>query len=406
MTRLLATVALAALLAACGGGPGKAQPRAPGAPEETQPPNVPSEKPAFAGQTRAPALSTHTAFQVTTVAQGLERPWSLAFLPGGRMLVSERPGRLRIVTADGQLSAPVAGLPKVASGGQLGLFGVALDPRFAQTGLVYMAYAAPAGDGSQLTVARGKLLQGTAPALSGVQVIFRAEPARPGTANIGGRLAFAPDGTLFVTVGDRFQSRDLAQTLDNDLGKVVRINADGSVPKDNPFVGKAGARPEIWSYGHRNPEAAAINPWTHRLWTVEHGARGGDELNIPAAGKNYGWPVITYGEDYSGKPIGEGITAKAGMEQPVYYWDPVIAPSGMAFYDGKLFPAWKGSLFVGGLKAQRLVRLTLDGDRVAGEEWLLADVGERIRDIAEGPDGALYVLTDNDKGRLLKLAPK
>jgi glucose/arabinose dehydrogenase len=237
-------------------------------------------------------------------------------------------------------------------------------------------------------------------------VIFHAEPAESGSANIGGRLVFTPDGTLFVTVGDRFSTKAKAQTLDNDLGKVVRITADGAIPKDNPFVGRAGARPEIWSYGHRNPEAAAIDPWTHQLWIVEHGARGGDEVNVVRAGRNYGWPVITYGEDYSGKPIGAGITRKAGMEQPIYYWDPVIAPSGMAFYDAALFPAWKGSLFVGGLASQHLARLTLKGDRVTGEEWLLQDLGERIRDVVVGPDGAVYVLTDNARGRVLKLTPK
>jgi glucose/arabinose dehydrogenase len=407
MRRMTAAVALAMMLAACGGEPGQAQSSAAAAaPEETRPPNVPSQKPAFPGQTRAPKLTTNTAFQVVTVAKGLEHPWGLAFLPDGRMLVSERPGRLRIVTAQGALSPPVAGVPKVATGGQLGLFGLALDPRFAQTRLVYLAYAADAGDGSPLTVARARLAEDAAPRLEDLRVIFRATPARSGTANIGGRLVFAPDGTLFVTVGDRFQSAAMAQTLDNDLGKVVRLNPDGSVPKDNPFVGKAGARPEIWSYGHRNSQAAAIDPWTHRLWTVDHGARGGDEVNIPAAGRNYGWPVITYGEDYSGRPVGAGITAKAGMEQPLYYWDPVIAPSGMAFYDAALFPAWKGSLFVGGLAGEHLARLTLKGERVVGEEWLLADLGERIRDVVVGPDGAIYLLTDSDQGRVLKLAPK
>jgi glucose/arabinose dehydrogenase len=405
---LVAAAALA--LGACSGSDGRAQTKAPAgrsAPEETAPPNAPGQKPAFPGQTRAPRLSTDTAFQVVTVARGLESPWGLAFLPDGRMLLTERPGRMRIATAAGALSPPLQGVPKVASGGQLGLFGLALDAAFASNHRVYFAYSEPgAGDASRLAVARGELVDGPAPALRDVQVIFRAEPARSGTANIGGRLVFAPDGTLFVTVGDRFDSRDMAQTLDNDLGKVVRIADDGSVPKDNPFVGKPGARPEIWSLGHRNSESAAINPWTHRLWTVEHGARGGDEVNVIEPGRNYGWPVITYGEDYSGEPIGAGITQKAGMEQPVYYWDPVIAPSGMAFYDANLFPAWKGSLFVGGLKSEHLARLTLKGDRVVGEEWLLGDLGERIRDVVVGPDGAVYVLTDNPKGRVLQLAPK
>lgn len=402
MTRTLLALGLCALLCACDG---RAAPTA-GHPQETAPPNAKGQKPAFPGQTRAPRLTTRTAFKVVTVAKGLESPWGLAFLPDGRLLVTERPGRMRIVTAAGALSPPVQGVPKVATGGQLGLFGLALDPQFARNHLVYFAYAEPRAGGSGLAVARAELTSGPAPALKNLQVIFRAQPVRDGVNNIGGRLVFARDGTLFVTVGDRFDAKALAQRLDNDLGKVVRINSDGSIPRDNPFVGRAGARPEIWSYGHRNSEAAAINPWTGVLWTVEHGARGGDEINIPKAGRNYGWPVITYGEDYSGKPIGAGITQKAGMEQPVYYWDPVLAPSGMAFYDANLFPAWKGSLFVGGLKPEHLARLTLKGDRVVGEEWLLRDQDERIRDVVVGPDGALYLLTDNDRGRVLKLVPK
>jgi len=402
MTRTLLALGLAALLCACDG---RAAPSS-GHPEETAAPNAKGQKPAFPGQTRAPRLTTRTAFKVATVAQGLESPWGLAFLPNGAMLVTERPGRMRIVTAAGALSPPVQGVPKVATGGQLGLFGLALDPQFARNRLVYFAYAEPRAGGSGLAVARAELTSGAAPALRNLKVIFRAQPVRDDVNNIGGRLVFARDGTLFVTVGDRFSAKALAQRLDNDLGKVVRINPDGSIPRDNPFVGRAGARPEIWSYGHRNSEAAAINPWTGVLWTVEHGARGGDEINIPKAGRNYGWPVITYGEDYSGKPIGAGITQKAGMEQPIYYWDPVLAPSGMAFYNANLFPLWKGSLFVGGLKPEHLARLSLKGDRVVGEEWLLRDQDERIRDVVVGPDGAVYLLTDNDRGRVLKLVPK
>jgi glucose/arabinose dehydrogenase len=241
-----------------------------------------------------------------------------------------------------------------------------------------------------------------------VQVIFRQAPALDAVQHYGGRLVFARDGTLFVTLGERsvLPGRMQAQRLDGTLGKLVRINPDGSVPKDNPFVGREGARPEIWSIGHRNVQGAAIHPQTGRLWTVEHGARGGDELNIPAAGKDYGWPTITYGVEYSGKPIGEGITQKPGMEQPVYYWDPVIAPSGMAFYQADLFPAWKGSLFIGGLGGKHLVRLTLDGERVVGEERLLVDLKKRIRDVIVGPDGALYVATDSAEGQILKVTPK
>jgi len=375
------------------------------APAETEAPNGRGQQPAFPNQTRAPALTTGTQFQVQTIAKGLDHPWGAAFLPDGRLLVTERVGRLRIMSKAGALSAPVAGVPAVVTGQQAGLFDVALD----KGGLVYLSYMEARGAGSGVSVARARLLEDDGkPALQDLHVIFRAEPALSGQANIGGRLAFAPDGTLFVTVGDRFSpgNRAHAQTLDNDIGKVVRINADGSIPKDNPFVGRAGARGEIWSIGHRNAESAAINPWTHRLWTVEHGPRGGDEVNIPEAGKNYGWPVITYGIDYSGEPIGAGITAKAGMEQPIYYWDPVIAPSGMAFYDGNLFPLWKGSLFVGGLASTHLARLTLKGDRVVGEEWLLQDLGERIRDVKVGPDGALWLLTDSSNGKVLRIAPK
>jgi glucose/arabinose dehydrogenase len=405
------TLAVMAALALCisSANHGRARgagPSDPPAPEETEPPNAPNQKAAFPGQTRAPRLTTDTAFRVVTVARGLAYPWGLAFLPDGRMLVTERPGRMRIVTPQGALSPPVAGVPKVVTGNQLGLYGLALDPAFARDHLVYFAYSEPRPDGSTLAVARAELAEGPAPGLRKLQVVFRAVPTRPGTANIGGRLAFAPDGTLFVTVGDRFQSKALAQTLDNDLGKLVRINADGSAPKDNPFFGRAGARPEIWTYGHRNSESLAFNPWSHQLWSVEHGARGGDEVNIIHEGRNYGWPVISYGIDYSGRPIGAGITQHAGMEQPIYYWDPVLAPSGMAFYDANLFPAWKGSLFVGGLAPERLARLTLKGDRIVGEEWLLQDLGERIRDEVVGPEGALYLLTDSPQGRVLKLVPR
>lgn len=413
MRRLLPIV-LAGLLCACGvrvdPASAAAQKAVTPPPAETRPPNAEGQHPAFPGQTRAPALTTRTAFRVTTVAGGLDHPWGEAFLPDGRLLVTERIGRLRIITRAGRVSSPVAGVPRVETGGQAGLFGLALDPRFATDHLVYLAYEEPrAGGLSGLSVARGRLVEaGAGAALQDVKVIFRAQPAMSSDANMGGRLVFAPDGTLFVTVGDRFvpAGQRRAQTLDNDLGKVVRIDADGSIPKDNPFFGRPGARPEIWSYGHRNIEAAAINPWTHQLWTVEHGPRGGDELNIPKAGKNYGWPVISYGEDYSGKPVGQGITARAGMQQPVYFWDPVIAPSGMAFYDANLFPAWKGSLFVGGLASEHLARLTLKGDRVIGEEWLLQGLHKRIRDVVVGPDGALYVLTDEARGQVLRIGKR
>ncbi|MDQ7858219.1 MAG: PQQ-dependent sugar dehydrogenase [Armatimonadota bacterium] len=339
--------------------------------------------------------------RVETVAQGLEFPWGLAFLPDGRMLATERPGRLRIVERDGRLSEPLQGVPQVLAAGQGGLLDVVLSPAFAEDRLVYLSFAEPGEGGGSTAVARGRLGER---GLEGTQVIWRQQPKVAGANHWGSRLVFRRDGTLFVTTGDRFAYRDRAQDLSVTIGKIVRVNADGSVPRDNPFVGRQGARPEIWSYGHRNVQAAALHPQTGDLWTVEHGARGGDELNRPEAGKNYGWPVITYGVDYSGARIGEG-TAKAGMEQPVYYWDPVIAPSGAVFYTGEVFPDWRGSLFIGGLVSRVLVRLAIDGTRVAREERYLADVGERIRNVRQGPEGFLYLLTDNPAGRILRVRP-
>lgn len=336
----------------------------------------------------------------TVVASGLEHPWGLAFLPDGRMLVTERPGRLRVVGTDGKLSPPLTGVPKVYASGQGGLLDVAVSPTFAQDRLVYFSFSEPGDGGAGTAVARGRLRDG---GLDDVQVIWRQIPKVNGSNHWGSRLVFARDGKLFITTGDRFSYRDRAQDLSTTLGKVVRINADGSIPPDNPFVKRDGARPDTWSYGHRNLQAAALHPQTGQLWTVEHGARGGDELNHPEAGKNYGWPVITYGVDYSGAKIGEG-TAKAGMEQPVYYWDPVIAPSGATFYTGDVFPQWRGSLFVGSLSPGALVRLTLDGDRVTSEERYLRDAG-RVRDVVQGPDGLLYLLTDEGNGRILRVGP-
>ncbi len=339
--------------------------------------------------------------RVVTVARGLEHPWGLAFLPDGRMLVTERPGRLRIVERDGRLSPPLRGVPAVQTGGQGGLLDVVLDPHFDENRLVYLSYAEPGDGGAGTAVARGRLGDG---GLDGLEVIYRQQPKVRGGNHWGSRLVFGRDGTLFVTQGDRFEYRAQAQDLASGLGKIVRINADGSVPRDNPFVDTAGARPEIWSYGHRNVQAAALHPETGTLWTVEHGARGGDELNHPEAGKNYGWPVITYGVDYSGVRIGEG-TSKPGMEQPVYFWDPVIAPSGAVFYTGTAFPAWRGDLFVGSLRPGALVRLRIAGGRVTEEERYLGDEDERIRNVRQGPDGLLYLLTDADDGRVLRIEP-
>jgi glucose/arabinose dehydrogenase len=402
----LRPLALAALvLSACG--PANTVQALPNPPVETGPPNAPDQKPAFPQQTRAPEEKLGVAYQVETLATGLDHPWSLAFLPGGAKLVTERAGRLRILGADGKLSPAVAGLPPVFAEGQGGLLDVALDPDYAKNGLVYWTYAEPREGGNGTTAARGKLVLGAAPRLENVQVIWRQIPTMDSPLHFGGRLAFARDGALFVTTGERsiLPGRMQAQNLDAALGKVIRIRPDGSIPADNPYVGNPQAKPEIWSKGHRNVQGATINPWTGELWTVEHGAKGGDEINTPKAGKDYGWPTITYGEEYSGKPIGEGITQRQGLEQPIYYWDPVIAPSGLAFYDGGLFPTWKGSLFVGGLKGY-LVRLTVKDHQVVGEERLLSELGFRIRDVKVGPDGALYLVTDEDDGRVLKLTPK
>ena len=337
--------------------------------------------------------------EVSTVATGLEHPWALAFLPDGRMLVTERPGRLRIVSADGRVSAPLAGVPEVYARGQGGLLDVALDPDFEQSRWIYLSYAEPGEGGGGTAVARGKLGEG---GLEQVEVIFRQTPKLDTGHHFGSRLVFAQDGRLFVTAGDRGQM-ERAQRLDEGQGKIFRIERDGGIPADNPFVGRDDAQAAIWSWGHRNVQGAALHPQTGALWQTEHGARGGDELNIPAAGRNYGWPVITLGVNYNGTPVGEGLREAPGMEQPVHAWTPSIAPSGLAFYTADRFPAWKGSLFVGALAHQKLVRLSLDGERVTGEDFLLEGLGERIRDVRQGPDGYLYLVTDAAKGQVLRV---
>lgn len=338
---------------------------------------------------------------VETVASGLENPWGLAFLPDGRMLVTERPGRLRLVETDGKLSRPITGLPSVMARGQGGLLGIALDPAFARNRLVYLSFSEPRSGGNGTSVARGRLNeQGTA--LGNVEVIFRQMPTISSNMHFGSRLVFDRSGALFVTVGDRYSQRDQAQNPANHIGKIIRIRPEGGAPADNPK--KDGWAPENWSIGHRNVQGAALHPDTGQLWTAEHAARGGDEVNTPKAGLNYGWPVITYGVDYSGAKIGEG-TAKPGMEQPLFYWDPSIAPSGAAFYTGSSWPAWKNSLFVGALAGQMLVRLSTEGEKVTGEERLLTDIGARIRDVVQGPDGFLYLLSDDADGKVLRVRP-
>ncbi len=371
-------------------------------------PNDPAQKPAFAGQTRAPEKKLNVAFRVVPVVDGLQNPWGVAFLPGGKMLVTERPGRLRIVGADGVKSEPVAGLPIVDGRNQGGLLDVALDPAFENNGLIYWSYSEPREAGANNTaVARGKLVDGPRPRIDDVQVIFHQAPSLASTFHFGSRLVWGRDGTLFITMGDRSitEGRMQAQRMDGLIGKIARINADGSIPKDNPFVGKAGVPPAIWSLGHRNIQSAALHPTTGELWEVEHGTRGGDEINIARKGKDYGWPTIAYGIEYRGGTITGGIQQQAGMEQPLYYWDPIVGPSGMAFYTADLFPAWKGSLFVGGHGTRDLVRLSLDGEKVTGEERLLTGQKEAVRDVRQGPDGALFILTDGSNGRLFKLVP-
>ncbi len=337
------------------------------------------------------------------VASGLSHPWGLAFLPGGRFLVTERPGRLRVVEADGRLGPPLAGLPQVAAGGQGGLLDVITDADFARNRRIFFCYSEPApkGGGNSTALASATLAPDAA-ALQDVKVLFSQRPQVASQLHFGCRIVQAPDGHLFLTLGERYGRKEDAQRLDNHLGKVVRIAPTGGAAPGNPLAGRAGALPEIWSWGHRNPQGAAWGP-DGRLWIHEHGAQGGDEINRPEAGRNYGWPVITYGENYGGGKIGEG-TAKAGMEQPLHYWVPSIAPSGMAFLTSDRYgTAWKGSLFVGSLKFARLHRLELQGAQVVRDEYLLDGLGARIRDVRQGPDGWLYLLTDSPDGQLLRL---
>lgn len=345
------------------------------------------------------------AIRVQTFADGLRHPWGLAFLPDGRMLVTERGGNLRIVSPEGEISDPLAGVPRVDARGQGGLLDVALDPDFAENRLVYLSYSEPGAGGNSTAVARGRLAEDDSPRLAEVEVIFSQKPKYNGTAHFGSRLVFDNEGHLFVTLGERFDERirTKAQELDTHIGKIVRINPDGSVPEDNPFVGREGALPEIWSYGHRNVQGAALHPETGALWINEHGPKGGDEINIPEAGKNYGWPVVSYGVNYDGTPVGTGEQHAEGMEDPIYYWVPSIGTSGMAFYTADAIPGWRGSVFVGGLAIPKLVRLEIDGRKVTAEEDLIADLGLRIRTVAQGPDGALYVLTDEPDGEILRI---
>lgn len=344
----------------------------------------------------------HYKVDVETVASGLDSPWGLVFLPDGRLLVSERPGRLRIVDKSGAVSEAIKGLTPIADGGQGGLLGLAIDPDFARNRRVYYCHSEPGFlRRSRTSVARARLSDDMSK-LENVKVIFQQEPSGSGRSHFGCRLVFDRTGALFVTTGDRGNMQKEVQKPDTHIGKIIRITTDGAPAPGNPK--NKGWRPEIWSIGHRNAQGAVLHPETGELWTVEHGAAGGDEVNIPRKGRNYGWPVISYGRKYSGGKIGIG-TEKAGMEQPVHYWDPSIAPSGLEIYTGDKFLAWKGSVFVGALAGQHLARLQMDGEKVIGEEQLLAGLGERIRAVRQGPDGYLYVLTDSSNGRVLRLKP-
>lgn len=365
------------------------------------------------------SVATAQTVRPEVVSSGLQNPWGLAFLPEGKFLLTERPGRMRVVSADGKLSEPLTGLPAIAAGGQGGLLDVVTDADFARNRTLYFCFSEPAAapaQGNSTALARA-VLNAAQTGLEDVKVIFSQKPKFASTAHFGCRIVESrspgvdgqPDGKLFLTLGDRFSRKDDAQTLDNHHGKIVRINKDGSVPADNPFVGRAGALPEIWSYGHRNSQSATMAPYG-TLWMTEHGPQGGDELNLPKAGANYGWPLATFGENYGGGRMGDGATSKPGTEQPLHYWVPSIAPSGMAFLTSDRYgKAWQGNLFVGSLKFSYLDRIELSkpfGGKVVRENKLLADVGERVRDVRQGPDGLLYVLTDSSKGQLIRLLPR
>lgn len=366
--------------------------------------NVPSQQPTFAGQTRACGVSSNVPLDVVVLARGLDEPWAVEPLPDGSLLVTEKSGAMRVVSPTGAVGQPIRGVPDVDDRGQGGLLDVALSPTFAADRTIYWSYSEPREGGNGTSVARGILSQDRR-SVGSVRVIFRALPTYNGTMHYGSRLAFGPDGMLYITLGERsaVEVRPQAQQLDSHMGKIIRIRPDGSTPSDNPFVNRSGARQEIWTLGHRNIQSAVFAP-DGALWVIEHGPRGGDELNLIEKGKNYGWPVVTFGAEYSGDAIPNAVTTRAGFQDPVYYWDPVIAPSGAELYTGNMFPEWRGSLFIGGLRAQRLIRLTLENGRVTGEEHLLRDRGARIRDVRQGRDGALYIVTDDENGELWRVS--
>lgn len=390
----------------------------PGVPLPRNEPIAPAQKPAFAGQTRAPAVVTRMALDVKVVTRNLDHPWGLAFLGDDLVIVTEKPGAMRVVNMrSGDVVADVQGVPKVVYGQDAGLLDIVTHPRYASNGMVFFTYVEPRGkDENGIVVAKGHLKRevedGKPPQykLENVETVIRVEPGIVGKKHYGSRLLFDRDGYLFVSLAERFYSpyRDEAQSLYSWAGKILRITDDGKPAPGNPYIGATGEdhpRPEIWSYGHRNPQALALQPGTGQLWDGEHGPQGGDEINLILPKHNYGWPLVAYGTNYDGTPIYEGRTQLAGTDQPRYYWDPAIAPSGMTFYSGDLMPEWKNDLFVAALAGQHLAHLVVRGDKIVGEERLLQDQHQRIRDVKQGPDGALWVVTDDAAGRLIRIAP-
>ena len=376
----------------------------PNRPVETQSPNT-EYKPAFAGQTRIAGVRTKTPYEGKVLSTDLKSPWGITSMPDGRFLITQKGGTMRIATKTGQLNNPITGLPAVNAAGQGGLLGLTLDPDFAKNRTVYWCFSENTGQGNLTAVAKGNLSTDEQ-RMENVTVIYRATPAFRSNLHYGGRILVDKTGNLIFSTGERSDlvTRPQAQDLNSSLGKVIRISKDGKPAEGNPFAGKADARPELYSYGHRNVQGLAFNPSTGDLWENEFGPRGGDELNLIKRGKNYGWPTITYGIEYSGGKVGDGITQKAGLEQPIYYWDPVLSPSGMTFYSNDSFPEWKNNLFISGLSSTHIARLVISNNKVVGEERLLAGENQRFRDITQGKDGALYAVTDG--GKLYRIAKK
>jgi glucose/arabinose dehydrogenase len=374
-------------------------------PVETQPAVAIGQKPAFAGQTRIGGVKTRSKIQLTTIASGLKFPWGLDFLPDRRMIVTEKPGNIRIVTKEGAIGPVIQGVPAVRYKGDGGLYDIKLDPDFKRTRLVFWTFVEPVTGGGVTSVARGKLSQDET-RFEEVKIIYRASPVYEGPNHNGSRMIFDKKGNLFVSFGERFDDeiRKNAQYLSSSLGKIIRIDKEGKAVPGNPFEKTPNALPEIWTLGHRNPQGLAFNPETGDLWESEHGPQAGDEINIIKPGANYGWPLIAYGLEYSGKPVNGGLTVMKGMKQPVYYWDPAIAPSGITFYNGNLIPEWKGNLFVAALRGSHIIRLVIKDNKVVGEERLFTDLHKRFRYITQGPDGALYAIIDDENGKIFKIS--